>query len=183
MSAAAHTTVTRNESGDNPAITRGALSLLLGTQVVWCLVTLNLARSDLPPPSGFVVVVLASVLLGVLVGYAVRWNLRWIPLMGWPGTVARSALAGAGVGAALAVLLALGASAAGSGSSDPWLVSTLVFTAVMAALAAAIAVALTTIVVCADRARTAAGAVTISLLPTLLVAVPAVVVIALRIAG
>lgn len=159
------------------------MRFLIGAQVFLCTVVFALAGSDLPPPRGFAVIVVVALLLGVLTGFAAHWPPAWVATIGWPRTLGRSALAGGGVAALLAILVELGVSAATPGPVGGSPSDALVFAAVVAVIGAGGAVALSAVVAGAARARSRLGAAVISLLPTILVTVPAMVVIAMRLAG
>lgn len=149
-------------------------------QAVVCTVTLALAGSDLPPPRGFIAVVAAAIALGLVVGFGVPWLLARLERTGVGRTLLAAAGAGAAVGVLVVAAMALRPDASAAGVTVP---EVLTLGAVVGSVSAAAAAFVMGVAVLSVRATSRPASSAIALLPTVLVAVPSLIIVGLRLTG
>ena len=157
------------------ATTLGALVTVTG-------VLLMLAGSDLPPPVGFLWVVIAGLGLGVLVRVLVPRLLKLRDRAGAVRAVVAAMAVGAAVGAGVAILLVTWSPGEPS-APRPGPVEVSIFLLVVAVVGACAAVALALLAILADRADSRTGALLVVGVPGLLTVLLIVAVIVQRLIG
>jgi hypothetical protein len=159
-------------------MTRGRLSTLLGAATALLSTLIVLAGSDVPPPPGFLAVVLVAAALGLVVRLVVPGLLTVRDERGTAAALMRAGALAAGTGCAVGALFMLFSPGEPSVSTD--VLAGAVFLFVLAAVGAVGGLAVTTLAILADRAHTRAGAVSIVAAPLGLTMLLTVVVIGMR---
>jgi hypothetical protein len=156
------------------------LGWLLGGQATACATLVAVAGSDLPPPAGFLGIVAAALVLGVLVRLGVPRLHARRSADGVRSALGSTAVAGALVGAVIAAPFVV--AHAFRDTSGPTAVEAVTFVAVASVLMAGGALLFAGVALLAFGAQSAPVAFAAAMLPSLLVAVPALTVVLGRLA-
>lgn len=163
-------------------MTRDVLARILGGLTFGTGVLLMLAGSDLPPPSGFIWVVLIAAVVGLAVSVLIPVALRFRDREGSRRTALTAAAAGFAFGVGVALLLLLGGSGEPS-VPEPGPFEAVAFLAVVGLVGAIAATVIVGWAIVADRAKSKPSALIVSVVPGAVVLLGITAVIAGRLAS